>query len=332
MRRIRVALVASDDAPFVRLDQTLLAEAFDVRRASWRGKRSIPGLAWAILRSDVVFSWFALDHAYVACRFAHLFRRKSVVVVGGGDAARIPELAYGAHLNGSPMASRSRYALANSDRVLVVDDSLREQIASNAGVPRADIENVPTGYDTTYFSPDGRSRTNVLTVGAVTDVNLRRKGLITFVQAARLVPDLPFVLVGMGVNEASERLRAMTSSNLRLMPHVDEHTLREEYRRARVYVQASLFEGLPNALAEAMASGCVPVGTRVAGIPTLIGETGYFVPPEDPGALAAAIRTAYAHGDGRTARDRIQEHFPLARRRDSLQRILTNLVREERET
>ncbi len=324
-RRVRVAFVASADSTFVQRDRQILGEAFLVHNVAWRGKRSILPLLWAVLRSDVTFSWFALDHAYGACRLARILGKKSVVVVGGVDAAKVPELGYGAHLV-QGVAARSRFALAHSDRVLVVDDSLREDIARNAGVRRPEIITVPLGFDTEQFRPDGRVRTTVLTAGIVNSVNLRRKGLETFVRTAALLPDLPFVLVGADSNPATDRLRSLAPSNVEFLPVVSPERLLEEYRRARVYVQVSLNEGLPSALGEAMACGCVPVGTQVAGIPHLIGGTGFYVRPEDPEATARAIRAAYASPAGGQARARIEERFSWASRRAALHRILEELA------
>ena len=326
MDRIRVAVIASADSSFVQTDRRILAERFRVRYVPWRGKRSIPNLVWSVLRSDVAFSWFALDHAYGACRVARLAGRKSVVVVGGVDAAKREDLGYGVHLD-PKMGPRSRYALAHTDRVLVVDDSLREEIHRNTGIDRPEIVTVPLGFDTDRFRPDGASRTNVLSVGIVNDVNLRRKGLETFVRAARHAPDLPFVLVGARANDATSRLRAEAPSNLRILGRLRDQDLLEEFRRARVYVQVSEYEGLPTALGEAMACGCVPVGTRVAGIPNLIGDTGRYVTVGDPAGTARAIEDAFRGGDGAAARQRIEDYFSLERRRRALIEIIEGLVR-----
>lgn len=60
-----------------------------------------------------------------------------------------------------------------------------------------------------------------------------------------------------------------------------------------VYVNPADFEGLPVAVLEAMWLGRPIVATAVGGVPSVIhdGETGVLVPPGDPGALAAAVRS-----------------------------------------
>jgi glycosyltransferase involved in cell wall biosynthesis len=64
-----------------------------------------------------------------------------------------------------------------------------------------------------------------------------------------------------------------------------------------VAVLASLSEGLPNAVMEAMAAGAPVIATAVGGVPELIedGETGFLVPPANPGAMAERIEYAFSH-------------------------------------
>jgi glycosyltransferase involved in cell wall biosynthesis len=65
-----------------------------------------------------------------------------------------------------------------------------------------------------------------------------------------------------------------------------------------VYLLASEFEGMPNALIEAMGRGLVPVVSRtVSGIPELVrdGKNGFMVPIGDAGAYADRLRTLWQH-------------------------------------
>ncbi len=326
MRTIRIAFVASVDPPFVQRDREILDQLFVVRDVRWRGKRSIPALALAVARADVTFSWFALDHAYGACRLARLLHKKSIVVVGGIDAAKRADLGYGVYLDPAK-AALSRYAVAYSDRVLVVDDALRRDLRDNARLNRSDIETVPLGFDTAWYSPGSGPRSTVLTVAIVGDVTVRVKGLPTFIEAARRMPDIPFVLVGGQDNAATARLRALAPANLEIKGRTnDQEMLREEFRRARVYVQLSAREAFGSALGEAMACGCVPVGTKVGGIPTLIGDTGFYAEYGDIGGAVNAIRAAFTSGDGTAARRRIIEHFSLDRRRALLRQIVEGVA------
>jgi glycosyltransferase involved in cell wall biosynthesis len=87
-----------------------------------------------------------------------------------------------------------------------------------------------------------------------------------------------------------------------------------------IFCLPSLWEGLPNALLEAMALGLPVAASRVDGVPEAVtdGKDGALVPPEKPAALAAALkalaesptkRAAY----GRAAQATIAERFTLRR-------------------
>lgn len=64
-----------------------------------------------------------------------------------------------------------------------------------------------------------------------------------------------------------------------------------------VFTLSSREEGIPNALLEAMAAARPCVVTRVGGNAEVLedGRTGWLVPPENPAALAAALREALEH-------------------------------------
>ncbi len=59
-----------------------------------------------------------------------------------------------------------------------------------------------------------------------------------------------------------------------------------------VFLLPSLWEGMPNALLEAMAAGLPVISTNVGGVSEIVknGETGYLVPKEDARAISVALQ------------------------------------------
>jgi starch synthase (maltosyl-transferring) len=89
-------------------------------------------------------------------------------------------------------------------------------------------------------------------------------------------------------------------------------------RSADILVHPSLWEGMPNAVLEAMAARRAVVGTAVEGTEDLVvpGLTGWLVPPRDPGALAGALIEAAEDPDrcrrfGEAARLRVEREFSI---------------------
>ena len=62
-------------------------------------------------------------------------------------------------------------------------------------------------------------------------------------------------------------------------------------KTADVLVHASLWEGMPNVVLEAMAAGLPVIGTAVEGTEDLVvpGQTGWLVPPREPQILSRVL-------------------------------------------
>ena len=125
------------------------------------------------------------------------------------------------------------------------------------------------------------------------------KGHRYFIEAASRIaavePDAHFLLVGDGalrreIEEQAARLGVKDRVHL-LGPRNDAATIAAGFDVAAL---ASLHEGLPNAVMEAMAAGAPVVATAVGGTTELVieGVTGFLAPPADAEALARRILDA----------------------------------------
>ena len=311
---------------FIQNDLDLLKRHFDVKIGHYTGLVSIPKILIGVLWSDITFSWFADIHAFWALRLSKLFKKKSIVVVGGFEVANVPEINYGL-MRSKKSARKVKYVLENADRVLTVDDSLKLEAINNARVVGENITTVPTGYDSNRWKFDGEKENLVITVSIGNSWNrVRLKGLDTFVKSAKFLPDVKFLMVGIQGNALKE-LQDIAPLNLEFSNPLSQDELLLYYQKAKVYCQLSLREGLPNALCEAMLCECVPVGTERGGIPTAIGDTGFYVPYDDPKATAEAIKKALVSEKGNEARERIKTMFPKERREKEIVDIISQVLK-----
>jgi len=87
-----------------------------------------------------------------------IFRKKSIVIVGGYYAAYVPEINYGIFTN-RWSAMLAKFVYKHVDKILVVDESLKTEILRNTGLK---IENkikvVPTGYDYNFGNLEIKKR------------------------------------------------------------------------------------------------------------------------------------------------------------------------------
>jgi glycosyltransferase involved in cell wall biosynthesis len=99
-------------------------------------------------------------------------------------------------------------------------------------------------------------------------------------------------------------------------------------------VCASAWEGMPNAVMEALAAARPVVATAVGGVPEVIedGATGWLVEPGDPGALAIAMDAVMTmEGEvrariGQQGRERLAELYGWERVIPLWERVLTGLA------
>lgn len=101
-------------------------------------------------------------------------------------------------------------------------------------------------------------------------------------------------------------------------------------KAADAFVLSSAWEGLPNAVMEALASGLPVVVTDVGGIRDLVepGRSGWIVPPRDAEVLAARMLAMMATGAaerqrmGEAGRERMTLHFDQERIADQWERLV----------
>jgi len=305
--------------PFQQVDVELLSSlGHPVRTLLWKG-RPFRDL-WREARwADLVYCWNISDHAFVSSFVAE----RLACVVGGYDFADVPQCDYG-NMRRWHTRLMAKHVWRKSDALLYVDPSLMDEASAAFGHPgRAHY--VPTGYDAGFWTPGSGPRGDAILTVANAPVAQRipLKGLDLFLEVADRNRDFEFQIVGEmppGFRERSKR------PNVTFYGFLEAESLRDMYRRAKVYCQLSLHEGLPNAVCEAMLCGCVPVGTAVNGIPNAIGDAGYIV-DRDPLKVAEAIERAASDTALRMrARERIATRFPLERRKKALSDILQSLA------
>ncbi len=198
-----------------------------------------------------------------------------------------------------------RSALAAVRRVIVTSPATRRILAADYGVPEDTITVAVPGVERAGAPPVRRpagGAVNLLAVGAV----VPRKGYDVLIEAVDRIACLDWQLVIAGDCKrdrgAAEELAAMIvrkglERRVCLAGAVGDRELAALYHDADIFVLASRFEGYGMAYAEALAHGLPIVGTRAGAIPdTVPPGAGILVPPDDPAALGAALRSMISDG------------------------------------
>jgi glycosyltransferase involved in cell wall biosynthesis len=189
------------------------------------------------------------------------------------------------------------------------------------------------GLDTDFFTPPPRvphTRLRILAVGR----HVEKKGFDILIHALAILRNdgvaFECRIVGEDGPATPMLARAILDHDLegfcRLYPPESRSTLKASYDVADVFVLPCRIDdsgdrdGIPNVLAEAMATGLAVISTDVSGIPEIVthGENGLLVAPDSGAALAIAIQQLAKDPDlrarlGEAATRRIADIFDADR-------------------
>ncbi len=330
MKKIKVLFVRPHKSSFIQKDFELLRRHFDVREVNFvlnrrnlkdtliTSFRMFMGVLWA----DVNYSWFADIHAFCAVRLTKLFKKKSIVVAGGYEVAKVPEIGYGLMLY-PKTANMVKYVLDNADKILAVSEFNEKEILKYT--KSNNVELVYNCVDYNEFKPEGIKENIAVIVGNPTNMTFKLKGIDTFVKASQAFHDVRFVVVGKYDIDIHDSLKKI-SSNIEFTGALSHEEVTAWLKKAKVYCQLSYRESFGMALAEAMCCECVPVVTNNSALREVVGSIGFYVPYGDPVATANVIKEALKSDKGKEARERIIQLFPTQKREVMLVNIINQIV------
>jgi glycosyltransferase involved in cell wall biosynthesis len=211
--------------------------------------------------------------------------------------------------------------IANSEKVLTAHENMGFRIQHSAVVHN--------GFDTDrfFFDAEGRRQTrrkwgvqgDQILVGLVGRVDpMKGQGVFMKVAASVRKQDtrLRFICVGPGSSQVKIRLSDLLHEldlGTSMIIANGEEDMKQAYSALDVIVSASVAEGFPNVIGEAMACGRACVVTDVGHAAELVGDTGILVSPNNDRDLALAVlRAVDQRGDlGARGRERVVRKFSI---------------------
>lgn len=271
-------------------------------------------------RPDALIAFFSLPSGPVGVAAHYLYRIPYLISLRGGDVPGLTPEVNWIHKLFSPLR---RLILRNAVAVVANSEGLRELSEAADPVP---VQVIPNGVDLDFFqaSPESwtsaRERFRILFVGRFqSQKNLK----FLLDQLAALRDQRPgkfeIHLVGDGPLRAELKTQAV---HLRLTDNIVWHgwLQREELskicRSCHCFVNPSLYEGMPNAVLEAMACAKPIVASRVPGNDAVVqhGVTGFLFPLDQPASLRESLQAliddpARAEEMGRRGREWVTRDF-----------------------
>lgn len=233
-----------------------------------------------------------------------------------------------------------------STRTTTVSRAAAERFIKLRAVSAEKCAVIPNAIDLSEFAPDpsrrARPRESLsagdefvwLAAGRITAAKDYPNLLRAFALVLKVEPNALLWIAGQG-SEEEARLHTL-ASELKVEAQIKWLGLCRDLPAlldaANGFVSSSVWEGMPLAIAEAMAMEKPVVATDVGGVHELVGETGSLVPAQNPDALADAMLEMMRQPDaermaiGRAARNRIQSSFNIETRGDDWEKLYRSLV------
>jgi glycosyltransferase involved in cell wall biosynthesis len=313
-RPTRILLVGDQGVTFISDYRQVLQGMGEVRcvhpirrRDGLRGMlRNLRALLAGVLWADVSVTYFMDLDAALAALFGRPLGKASLAVLAGYEVHSVDGNAAGAK------AVFPKLAAYFSSGIIAVHEDLRRRAVEGYGADPRHIAVINTALDPAPFPCYGEDRKWIITIGlAGNEARIRVKGLDTFVELARSRPDLSFMIVG-AEGKAADWLLSQAPPNLTVEGRKEREQVVALLNQSRVYCQLSRREGFPIAVCEAMLCGCVPVGSDIPGIVTIVGDAGTICPVGEVAQASSALDRALQMS-GKAARARILENFSRER-------------------
>jgi glycosyltransferase involved in cell wall biosynthesis len=223
-----------------------------------------------------------------------------------------------------------------SRRTVAVSEAARQRFVALKAVSSRRSAVLPLGIDTGVFSSSTKRRVQMraamevapaakqefvwLAVGRITPAKDYPNLLAAFAGLSKLRGHARLWVAGEEWSAKTGELRAL-SAELGVSESVRWLGLRRDLPAlldaADGFVLGSAWEGMPQAIAEAMAMEVPVVATDVGGVRELMNDTGFLVPAKDPASLAHAMLKAMDQGreesaqNARAARARVVKQFSI---------------------
>jgi glycosyltransferase involved in cell wall biosynthesis len=286
-------------------------------------------------KTKTYLCFFGGYHTVLPVWFGSLFGIKVLIQAGGTDAVHMPIIGYG-NFRKKWLKIATIYSFKNCTKIIPVADSLiaydytyDDKIETKQGLKnlipelKTPIEVVYNGFDVDFWKDFNRDRipNSFITVakGISNPTRANIKGIDLIDKLALAFPEFHFSILG-DANYISK------AENIHILPASDPEQLRKILNQHVFYLQLSTSEGFPNALAEAMLCGCIPIGSAVGDIPSIIGNTGGILAKKEFSTLEALILKLSHSNDLEAkriqARNRIADNYSYQKRKSALLNLI----------
>ncbi|EET47997.1 glycosyltransferase [Thalassobium sp. R2A62] len=233
-----------------------------------------------------------------------------------------------------------RSCIPKLDGVIAVSQFLLDNLAEH-GIRNDNSHVIPSGVNVRRFMPREKTPKSCVAVGRMVEKKAPLTTIRAFAIVAKHHPEARLTIIGDGplLSAARALVRDLGIQDRVELPGKGTHDqVRAALENSEVFLQHSVTakdgntEGLPTAIQEAMACGCVIVSTRHAGIPEAVfnGKNGFLADERDEVGYTENLNTVLESDSrkemGHNSRLMAEEHYDNNALLGETEKILQSLV------
>jgi glycosyltransferase involved in cell wall biosynthesis len=292
MRKKKILVIGPELSHFVKSDIELLRNIYDVSELFTPLNKigiilsCIKSIS-LVLKSDLIYIWFADAHALIPIILSKLLGKKSILVIGGYEIAKVNDPEIGIVYGNQNYITRkiiTNISIKLADVVVVPSEpcsTLLKEILPSVN-PVIIYPSIPC----MCLSTPRKLENSVLMVATANKDNEVLKGISTYNAVAKWF-DFPFYIIGDYESDSKSKYQ-----NLVFLGRLSHDNVLEVMNNIKVYCQISYLESFGMAVVEAMSQGCIPVVTNKGSLPNIIDRFGYVVKYGDIDDTRSAIQSA----------------------------------------
>ena len=272
---------------FVTKDYQILTNHFQIKNFCYKTSKKltvnlqsqIKMFIWLLKNiwlAKFIYIWFADYHSFLPVLFGKIFKKKSILVLGGYDVTYIPEIKYGSFSN--PLrAFCAKYSMKNASICLPVSYYVEKEAKKR--IKGFNSKVIYNGIDIVSIDDidDINEKENIaITVGICDNLQrIKLKGIDLFVETAKLLPDYKFIAIG--ISKKAEKYLGKIPENVQLIDKLPYEKLSDFYKKAKIYCQFSMVESFGLAVLEAISFGAIPIISNKGALPEIFGDCSIVV-------------------------------------------------------
>ena len=329
---MKVLFVAPNKSSFITQDYENLKTSFNTHLfICWTPSQILKTLN-AVFEHDICFFWFASLRFLPVFALAKILKKKTIIVAGGYDVSSMPEVKYGGIKPKSFSSFLRKKFLQKSDKIITVSKSNSREAIENASIPDWKISKIYLGFEkpNIILKPFNERKNQVVFIASCNESTYKLKGFDTFLNIARLMPEISFVHVGV-ISHSHFKQQLKSLQNVTSTGYLENMGIKFSniLNESKIILLPSLKESFGASLIEGCLHGCRPVGSNSYALPEIIGEMGVLCEIGNINDFQRGINSIIANSfNPETIQRYYYKRFSKHIRRSALKTILHELYQK----